>query len=53
MNNIIKLKLTLLAQCWVYSGALNTVARTLGIPARQITNFGSAHEQAKYGKYRY
>ncbi|XP_045200578.2 annulin-like [Mercenaria mercenaria] len=30
-------------QCWVFSGIVTTVCRALGIPARSVTNFESAH----------
>lgn len=32
------------AQCWVFGGTLTTTLRTVGIPARPITNFQSAHD---------
>lgn len=32
------------AQCWVFSGVLATVCRTLGIPCRVVTNYSSAHD---------
>ncbi|XP_059141210.1 hemocyte protein-glutamine gamma-glutamyltransferase-like [Physella acuta] len=31
-------------QCWVFSGLGTTLCRTLGIPARSVTNFESAHD---------
>lgn len=31
-------------QCWVFSGVLATVCRTLGIPCRVVTNYSSAHD---------
>jgi len=31
-------------QCWVFSGIVTTVCRALGIPARSVTNFASAHD---------
>ncbi|EDV31392.1 uncharacterized protein Dana_GF14572, isoform A [Drosophila ananassae] len=32
------------AQCWNFSGVLATIARSLGIPARIITCYSSAHD---------
>ncbi|CBY19552.1 unnamed protein product [Oikopleura dioica] len=31
-------------QCWVFSGLLTTLLRAVGIPARSVTNFASAHD---------
>ncbi|XP_033754967.1 annulin-like [Pecten maximus] len=31
-------------QCWVFSAVMTTCCRTLGIPARSVTNFASAHD---------
>ncbi|XP_034945845.1 annulin-like isoform X2 [Chelonus insularis] len=31
-------------QCWVFSGVLATVCKTLGIPCRVVTNYSSAHD---------
>jgi transglutaminase 1 len=35
-------------QCWVFSGCLTSILRAVGLAARSITNFESAHEPAPY-----
>lgn len=36
-------------QCWVFSGTLTSMARSLGIPSRTVTNLDSAHESKGKG----
>ena len=31
-------------QCWVFSGVMTTALRAIGIPARSVTNYSSAHD---------
>jgi len=31
-------------QCWVFSGLLTSLLRAVGVPARSVTNFASAHD---------
>jgi hypothetical protein len=33
-------------QCWVIASALLSACRTIGIPCRQVTNVGSAHDES-------
>ncbi|KAH0627234.1 hypothetical protein JD844_002739 [Phrynosoma platyrhinos] len=37
-------KPVLYAQCWVFSGVLNTVMRCLGIPARSVTTYNAGRD---------
>ena len=34
-------------QCWVFSGLLTTLMRSIGVPCRSVTNFASAHDTGK------
>ena len=38
-------------QCWVFSAILTSAYRYLGIPARSVTNFRSAHEHPPYDHF--
>jgi hypothetical protein len=35
-------------QCWVFGGTFTSALRALGIPARQVVTFASAHEEPPY-----
>jgi len=35
-------------QCWVFAGLLTGLCRSMGIPARPLTNFDSAHEHQPF-----
>ena len=38
------------AQCWVYAGLLTSLLRTIGLAARPITNYQSAHLSPPFSK---
>jgi hypothetical protein len=40
-------------QCWVFGGCLTSAGRSLGIPARTLTNFESAHESPSSSSPKY
>jgi transglutaminase 1 len=40
-------------QCWVFGGSLTSAGRSIGIAARTITNFDSAHEEQSNGQFKY
>jgi hypothetical protein len=38
-------------QCWVFSGLLTTLGRSIGIPTRSVTNFESAHDRKPFDNF--
>ncbi|CAG7831295.1 unnamed protein product [Allacma fusca] len=49
MNHPSRVAAVKYGQCWVFAAVMTTICRALGIPARPVTNFASAHEKLENG----